>query len=142
MQILPPASDAFTILPALSFNSTNVGTVSEVGNGWSHLFRRYVSAVVPPPPGPGPPPPGPAGPPTVVTGAGQNYSYAATITGGYQTPTSNAVNSLHAGAEWSSFTETQPDGTFFQYGASGGVNNRAPLLYMQNAAGAPLVVDL
>ena len=33
-------------------------TVSEVGNGWSHLFRRYVSAVVPPPPGPGPPPPG------------------------------------------------------------------------------------
>jgi hypothetical protein len=112
LQMAPPTSDAFTIVPVLSFNSTDVGTVSEVGNGWSHLFRRYVSAVVPTPPGapgsprPGPPPPGPSGPPTVITGAGQNYSYASTISGGYQTPTSNAVNSLSAGADWSSFTET------------------------------------
>ena len=45
-----------------------------------------------------------------------------------------AVNSLQSSVGWTSLTETQPDGTLYQYGsAAGGIG---PLQYIQNPAGA------
>ncbi len=51
--------------------------------------------------------------------------------------TSKSNNCL-AAASWSSLTETQPDGTIFQYGPVS--SDVAPLLYIQNAAGARWMV--
>ena len=50
-------------------------------------------------------------------------------------PSSGAVNSLFAQSNYAGFTETQPDGTVFTYGALP-VGGPAPLLSIQNPAGA------
>jgi YD repeat-containing protein len=121
LQISPPRGDQFTLLPVLSYCSTNASTSSEIGNGWSHTFKRTVQLVN-------------GTTPQVITGAGQVYTYTGVSGGGFQIPTSNTVNSLSATSGWASFTETQPDGTFFQYGPVS--NGFAPLLYIQNPAGA------
>ena len=49
-------------------------------------------------------------------------------------------NNCLAAASWSSLTETQPDGTIFQYGPVS--SDVAPLLYIQNAAWRSLDGDL
>jgi hypothetical protein len=38
-----PASDVLTLQPTLSYNSANAANSSELGNGWSHVFKRYLS---------------------------------------------------------------------------------------------------
>ena len=120
----PPAGDASTIPPILSYNSTNAATSSEIGNGWTHTFKRQVQIVG-------------GQTPVVVTGNGQSYTYHAAdpSSGGYQSPTSDTPNTLEAQLGWGGFTETQPDGTFFQYGSAAGTGI-GQLQYIQNAAGA------
>ena len=73
--------------------------------------------------------------PTVISGSGEAYAYTGVRGGGgFATPASPAVNSLQSTPGFSSFTETKPDGTLFQYAApSSGVSS---LVYMQNPAGA------
>jgi len=70
LQLAPPAGDPFFIAPVLSYNSTNVATSSEVGNGWSHTFKRSVQLTAAGGLAPALPP-GPAHNPGVVNGAGQ-----------------------------------------------------------------------
>jgi hypothetical protein len=43
LQASPPASDVLTLQPTLSYNSLNAVNASELGNGWSHVFKRYLS---------------------------------------------------------------------------------------------------
>src|SRR5260370_18378119 len=43
LQAAPPAGDAFTFLPVLSYSSTNASTPSEIGNGWSQTFKRTLA---------------------------------------------------------------------------------------------------
>ena len=121
IQAAPPAGDSFYIVPVLSYSTTNQAITNELGTRWVHTFKRQVQAsgtVL-----------------TVVTGSGQSYSYSAShIGGGFASPTSNAVNSLQSSVGFTNFTETQPDGTVYQYGAP--VSGTAPLLYIQNPAGA------
>ncbi len=45
LQAAPPSGDAFTLPPILSYNSTNAATSSEIGNGWTHTFKRQVQIV-------------------------------------------------------------------------------------------------
>jgi YD repeat-containing protein len=121
MQIAPPAGDSFYIVPALSYLLTNPITSAECGVRWSHTFKRQVQVGVSNTAG-------------VVTGEGQSYNYFFPRLAVYGSPTSNALNSLKAGAGNSSFTETQPDGTLYQY-AAGTTSAPASLLYIQNPAG-------
>ena len=110
LQVAPPAGDSGYLAPVLSFSSTNVATVSEIGNGWTHTFKRQVVG----------------GCPTVAqvyTGTGQVYAYGGPRGGNaYFTPGpgSTAVNSLFAQSACAGFTETQPDGTTFTYRGTGG----------------------
>ena len=139
LQIAPPVGDAFYLTPVLSYNSTNASTSSEVGNGWSHTFKREVMAVPPAPPPGRLPPPGASGNPTVLTGAGQTFTYDSNASGGYLTPApgSGAINSLYALANYTGFTETAPDGTAYVYGAAiASPLTPAPLLSITNPAGA------
>ncbi len=101
LQASPPGGDAFTMPPLLAYNSTNAATASEVGNGWTHTFKRQVQIIG-------------GTTPVVVTGNGQSYTYQAAnpSSGGNVAPTSDTPNSLLAQAGWRGFTETQPDGTF------------------------------
>jgi len=124
LQASPPGGDAFTMPPLLAYNSTNSATASEVGNGWTHTFKRQVQIIG-------------GTTPVVVTGNGQSYTYQAAnpSSGGYVAPTSDTPNSLMAQAGWHGFTETQPDGTFYQYGSAAGTGI-GQLLYLHNPAGA------
>ena len=121
MQASPPAGDLFYVVPVLSYSNANFPALTEVGAGWTHTFRRQVLLS--------------GNNPTVVTGSGQQYAYTGVRGGGgFATPNSPAVNSLQSTSGFSSFTETQPDGTLFQYAApSSGVSS---LVYMQNPSGA------
>ncbi len=119
MQISPPAGDLFYIRPVFSYCSLNTGTVNELGTGWFHTFKRQVQVAT--------------HTLTVVTGAGQSFTYSRTPLGGFNAPTSNTVNSLQAPSNASTATETQPDGTLYQYSTSGG---GLSLQYIQNPAGA------
>ena len=67
-------------------------------------------------------------------GSGQSYNYTVVKGSGFAAPTNGAINSLQATAGGASFTETQPDGTLYQYGSQ--VSGVSPLLYIQNPAGA------
>ena len=113
--------------PSLSYNSLNSGTGTEIGNGWSHTFRRSVVGgrlVV-----------------AVVTwGSGQSYTYQAMRgTGGaflIPAPGSAAVNSLFASTGFTTYIETQPDGTAFKYLGPGSSPSTGPLVSITNPAGS------
>jgi len=122
LQLAPPAGDFFYVAPILSYNSTNASTASEIGNGWSHLFKRQVVI-------------GGSGNPVVVTGAGQIFAYLANLAGGYYPPAPGTINSLQGPAGFTSFTETAPDGTKYQYGSAQSVP-AALLKSIQNPAGS------
>ena len=119
MQIAPPAGDLFYIAPVLSYFSGNLAS-SELGAGWSHTFKRQVQVG--------------AHALTVVTGAGQPFTYQRAQFGGFNSPTSNTVNSLQTPMDASTATETQPDGTLYQYGSPSA--GALSLQYIQNPAGA------
>ena len=125
LHLSPPAGDSSYVPPVMAYNSTNASASSEVGNGWSHSFRRQVEV-------------GGSGSPIVVTtGAGQNYTYTTSQPlGGQYTPAagSGAVNSLFAARPFFSATETAPDGTVYNYGSATGGLLR--LQSIQNPAGA------
>ncbi len=118
LQFSTPASDVLTLSPVFSYCSTNATNTSEQGNGWSHTFKRNVVML------------GPHGSfspripvePTVTTGVGQEFAYTKNSSGGYQPPASPAINSLQAPVGFATFTETQPNGTFFQYIQAGAFN--------------------
>ena len=63
LQVAPPAATPY-LPPVLSYNSTNASTSSEIGNGWTHTFKRQVQIVG-------------GTNPAVVTGKGQSYTYQA-----------------------------------------------------------------
>jgi len=124
LQTSPPAGDSFYVPPTLSFNSTNL-TPTEFGNGWTSVFSR--SVVI-----------GGSGAVEVQTGAGNTYFYSGTgWTNGFYPPSGGNLaspNSLFSAARNTGpFTETQSDGTLFQY-SSGGPPSY--LVSIQNVAGS------
>jgi len=122
LQLGPPAGDPFYIPPVLSYNSSNASTASEIGNGWSHLFKRRIVI-------------GGSGNPVVLTGAGQIFAYLANLAGGSYPPAPGTINPLQGPAGFTSFTETAPDGTKYQYGSA--QSGPAALLQsIQNPAGS------
>ena len=128
MQASPPAGDLFYITPVLSyFSQLNPIVSSEAGGGWTHTFKRQVQLS--------------GSTATVITGSGQSYNYTVVKGSGFAAPTNGAVNSLQATAGGASFTETQPDGTLYQYGSAVSGGTPAPLLYIQNPAGARWTVS-
>jgi hypothetical protein len=89
LQASPPASDVLTLPPILYYNSNNAAMASEIGNGWSHFFKRSVVEGIA----------GPIHPPSpraysLVTGAGQVYTYVGVSTD--LEPSSNAPSDLHS----------------------------------------------
>ena len=121
MQISPPAGDLFYVVPVLSYSNQNINIVNEIGTGWMHTFKRQVQI---------------SGTNlAVLSGSGQLYAYQTSRFSNFATPSgSSTVNSVQFTGGFSSITETQPDGTVFQYGApSSGVSS---LQYIQNPAGA------
>ena len=128
LQLSPPAGDASYIPPVLVYNSTNATTSSEIGNGWSHIFKRQVQLIG-------------GTNPAVITGAGQQIPYTGESAGGYQAPMANAsaVNSLFAEPFFAAFYETAPDGTTYVYG-SPSAGSLATLSSVQSPAGASWTV--
>jgi uncharacterized protein RhaS with RHS repeats len=72
----------------------------------------------------------------VTTGSGQSFRYGGQPRGGFATPQDGAVNSLFTAPPYTSATETQPDGTVFQYTGGGLV-----LASITNPAGAIWTVN-
>ncbi len=127
LPISPPTGDAAFLPPVLSYNSTNGSSSTEVGNGWTHTFRRQILTAG-------------EGDINLITGEGQTIYYTVNIfTGGWCIPATGpggiaAVNALYSQPHFAGFTETAPDGTVYQYGAA--AFGPGPLLSIQNAAGA------
>ncbi len=93
--------------------------LNELGGGWLHTFKRQVQVA--------------SHTLTVVTGSGQSFAYGRTQLGGFCSPESNTMNSLQSPMNASTATETQPDGTLYQYGSPSA--GALSLQYIQNPAG-------
>ena len=111
LQFSPPAGNTLTLQPTLSFNSTNVTTPSEIGNGWSHTFKRAITI---------------QGSSTlrVAAGDGSQFFYSGTSwTNGFYaavpggTPVANSLSSPSRLV--GPFTETRPDGWAYLYPSEG-----------------------
>ena len=95
-----------------------------MGNGWSHTFRRQITGGFP------------SG--TLITGSGQTITYTGPRVGGaFMTPAagSGVVNKLFAQTGYSAYTETQPDGTAFNYSGQT-ASTPGQFLTITNPAGA------
>ena len=133
LQVTPPAGNTLTLLPTLSFNSTNAASASEVGNGWSHTFKRHLAI---------------AGSSNleITAGDGSMFGYSSMnpTNGFYQPLVGNnppVQNSLSSPQRLiGPFTETRPDGWAYYYPIEGGLQalinpagNRWTVSYNTNA---------
>ena len=114
LRVTPPAGNTLILLPTLSFNSTNAASASEVGNGWSHTFKRHLAI---------------AGSSNLEITAGDGsmfgYSCMNPTNGFYQPLVGNnppVQNSLSSPQRLiGPFTETRPDGWAYYYPIEGGL---------------------
>ena len=104
LKLAPPPDGGYSISPVLTYNSRNAGNGSAFGSGWTTTFNRRVDV-------------GGSGNPFVISGSGQVFNYSGSPFGGNHPPQAGSINALSSTAGFSSFTETQPDRTVFQYGS-------------------------
>ena len=111
-----PTAGGLDPSPILTYNSAAASAATEVGNGWTHDFKRRVATSG-------------VSNATVVTGTGNDFAYAFDVAGRvFYIPSGPAQNSLQVFG--SGFLETRPDGGQYVYNSGG------TLLYLRNPAGA------
>ena len=115
---IAPSSGPTGANPVFTYNAGSTGA-TELGNGWTHTFSRQVIV-------------GGSGTPIVSTGTGQFFDYGSNLAGGFYPSGQGTVNSLYGPARFTSFTETQTDGTVYRYG---GGPPTARLFSIQPASG-------
>ena len=111
-----PTAGGYDPNPILTYNSAAASTATEVGNGWTHDFKRRVATSG-------------VSNATVVTGTGNDFAYAFDVAGRvFYIPSGPAQNSLQVFG--TGFLETRPDGGQYVYNSGG------TLLYLRNPSGA------